>query len=253
MEEIKIKLDVFEGPLDLLLHFIQQLELDIYDIPIAAITDQYMGYIHAMKELELEVAGEYIVMAATLMAIKSQMLLPTATYDEEIYEDYYEEDPRDALVAQLVEYKKYKTAAVTLADYAENRQQYYSKEPTDVDEYKEVPTELAANQLNTIDLFLAFHHLLEKKEKKKRFEASVVADETTIEEKIQAIEERLKTISAEGCSFDSLFTTYNKMEIVTTFMALLELMKHHKVRISQQGNYEQITIYPGARTHDILS
>lgn len=110
MQEIKIKLDVFEGPLDLLLHLIKSLELDIYDIPIANVTEQYMNYIHAMKTLELEVAGEYLVMAATLMAIKSQMLLPKAELEEE-YDDVYEEDPRDALVAQLLEYRKYKYAA----------------------------------------------------------------------------------------------------------------------------------------------
>ena len=110
MEEINIKLDVFEGPLDLLLHLIQKLEIDVYDIPIAAITEQYMQYIHAMKSLELEVAGEYLVMAATLMAIKSQMLLPK---QEILIEenDPYEEDPRDMLVAQLLEYRKYKYAA----------------------------------------------------------------------------------------------------------------------------------------------
>jgi segregation and condensation protein A len=89
MQEIKIKLDVFEGPLDLLLHLIKSLELDIYDIPIANVTEQYMNYIHAMKTLELEVAGEYLVMAATLMAIKSQMLLPKAELEEE-YDDVYE-------------------------------------------------------------------------------------------------------------------------------------------------------------------
>lgn len=104
--EINIKLDIFEGPLDLLLHLIQQMEIDIYDIPIATITEQYMSYIHTMKTLELAVAGEYLVMVATLMAIKSKTLLPV---QEAIIEDeYWEEDPRDELVNQLLEYRKYK-------------------------------------------------------------------------------------------------------------------------------------------------
>ena len=107
METISLKLDVFEGPLDLLLHLIQQLEIDIYDIPIAAVTEQYMNFIHAMKTLELEVAGEYLVMAATLMSIKSQMLLPKPEVAFE-YDDEEGEDPRDALVQQLLEYRKYK-------------------------------------------------------------------------------------------------------------------------------------------------
>ena len=104
MQEIQIKLDVFEGPLDLLLHLIQKLEIDIYDIPIAAVTDQYMKYIRAMKAFELGVAGEYLVMAATLMAIKSQTLLPTMTSDYDFEEDYEQEDPRETLLTQLLEY-----------------------------------------------------------------------------------------------------------------------------------------------------
>ena len=114
MEEIKIKLAVFEGPLDLLLHLIKKLEIDVYDIPVATITEQYMQYIHAMKILELEVAGEYLVMAATLMAIKSQMLLPKQELIAEVEE--YEEDPRDMLVAQLLEYRKFKYAAEQLSE-----------------------------------------------------------------------------------------------------------------------------------------
>ncbi|MDU2287562.1 MAG: segregation/condensation protein A, partial [Enterococcus faecalis] len=103
LQEINLKLDVFEGPLDLLLHLIQKLEIDIYDIPITAVTEQYMSYIHAMQTLELEVAGEYLVMAATLMAIKSQMLLPKQELEIIDDEDFFEEeDPREALVAQLL-------------------------------------------------------------------------------------------------------------------------------------------------------
>ena len=115
LTEINIKLDVFEGPLDLLLHLIQQMEIDIYDIPIATITEQYMNYIHTMKTLELAVAGEYLVMAATLMAIKSKTLLPVqefVTDDEELWE----EDPREELVTQLLEYRKYKYAAEKLTE-----------------------------------------------------------------------------------------------------------------------------------------
>src|SRR5699024_3552087 len=103
MQEIKIKLDIFEGPLDLLLHLIQKLEIDIYDIPIAEVTEQYMKYIRTMKEFELSVAGEYLVMAATLMAIKSQTLLPIVDIEYEPEEDFFGEDPREALVTQLLE------------------------------------------------------------------------------------------------------------------------------------------------------
>ncbi|MFZ1353667.1 MAG: segregation/condensation protein A, partial [Enterococcus aquimarinus] len=160
MQEIQIKLDVFEGPLDLLLHLIQKLEIDIYDIPIAAVTDQYMKYIRAMKAFELGVAGEYLVMAATLMAIKSQTLLPTMTSDYDFEEDYEQEDPRETLVTQLLEYRKFKYAAECLAEKAEERSQYFTKEPMNVVAFKsEEQLILKANQLTTIDLFLAFHQM----------------------------------------------------------------------------------------------
>lgn len=242
MQEIKIKLDVFEGPLDLLLHLIQKLELDIYDIPIAAITDQYMGYIHAMKTLELEVAGEYLVMAASLMAIKSQMLLPKQ--ELEPIDEEYEEDPRDALVAQLLEYRKYKYAAERLSEKAAERSQYFTKEPMDVDEFKESSTELQKDQLNTIDLFLAFHQMLEKRKKRKVLETTITADENTIEEKMNEIEDVMKQLSSQkGRSFDSFFVTYSKSEVVTTFMALLELMKKGRIRVEQENNYSEIMLY----------
>ena len=229
MKEMNLKLAVFEGPLDLLLHLIQQYELDIYDIPISEITEQYMSYIHAMKDLQLEVAGEYLVMAATLMSIKSQMLLPTMEEEEEFFDDFFEEDPRDLLVAQLVEYKKYKAAAHQLSDYADQRQLFFSKEPLDMDEYKEVNQELPDNQVNTIDLFLAFHQLLEKRKKRAKFEASISNDKVTIEECIKTIETRVHLLTdKQGCPFDSLFDTGSKEEIVTTFMALLELLKYKK-------------------------
>ena len=135
METISLKLDVFEGPLDLLLHLIQQLEIDIYDIPIAAVTEQYMNFIHAMKTLELEVAGEYLVMAATLMSIKSQMLLPKPEVAFE-YDDEEGEDPRDALVQQLLEYRKYKYAASVLSEKEEERSLFHTKAPMDLSEYE---------------------------------------------------------------------------------------------------------------------
>src|SRR5690606_30870527 len=103
MEAYKVKIDAFEGPLDLLLHLINSYEIDIYDIPVAQITEQYMIYIHTMQKLELDIASEYLVMAATLLAIKSQMLLPNPEIDE--IEDEYEEDPREELVKRLIEYR----------------------------------------------------------------------------------------------------------------------------------------------------
>jgi segregation and condensation protein A len=247
MEEINIKLDVFEGPLDLLLHLIQKLEIDVYDIPIAAITEQYMDYIHAMKSLELEIAGEYLVMAATLMAIKSQMLLPKQEIMVEEIEPY-EEDPRENLVAQLLEYRKYKYAAEQLSEKAEERSLYFTKDPMDVDAYKENKDELVANRFNTIDLFMAFQKMLEKKKSRKVLETKITPDENTIDEKMATIQLEMQQVSArKGRRFDSFFSNYSKTEVVTTFMALLELMKKGYIRVEQEGNYESILLYPAGK------
>ena len=199
MEEIKIKLAVFEGPLDLLLHLIKKLEIDVYDIPVATITEQYMQYIHAMKILELEVAGEYLV----------------------------------------------KYAAEQLSEKAEERSLYYTKDPMDVDEYKEEEDQLRANQFNTIDLFLAFQKMIEKKKNRQVLETKISPDESTIDEKMAAIQLEMQHVSAKkGRSFDSFFTTYNKTEVVVTFMALLELMKKGTIRVEQTDNYASILLYP---------
>lgn len=245
LQEINVKLDVFEGPLDLLLHLIQKLEIDIYDIPIAAVTEQYMNYIHTMKTLELEIAGEYLVMAATLMAIKSKMLLPKQelelTEDDEILDG---EDPRDALVAQLLEYRKFKYAAGLLHEKESERSLYYTKEPMDVDEYKEDNPLLAPNQLNTIDLFLAFHAMLEKKKSRQPVETTVAGDDVSIEEKIATITQKMCQIDRDTpVNFESFFASYSKQEVVTTFMALLELMKKGIVHVEQEDNYSTILLY----------
>lgn len=242
MSEINVKLAVFEGPLDLLLHLIQKLEIDIYDIPIAAITEQYMQYIHAMQTLELEVAGDYLVMAATLMAIKSKMLLPKQELVAQ--EDVYEEDPREVLVSQLLEYRKFKYAAEVLSDKAKERGDYFTKEPMDVDDYKEDNPLLPTNQFNTIDLFLAFHNMLEKKKKRQVIETTITSDEATIDDKMTAIKRSLANLKpSEGKSLTDFLQSYTKSEVVTTFLAVLELMKTGSVTISQTENYGEITLF----------
>ncbi|MDH6364930.1 segregation and condensation protein A [Enterococcus sp. PF1-24] len=250
MDEIIVKLDVFEGPLDLLLHLIKKLEIDIYDIPIVEVTEQYMGYIHAMQTLELELAGDYLVMAATLMAIKSQMLLPKqelAFDEDEMIETG--EDPRDALVAQLLEYRKFKYAAEVLSDRADERSLYYSKEAMDVSQYREEVAVKPEKQFNTIDLFLAFHNMLEKRKKKQPVETTITSEEISIEEKMDYIEQKLHKISG-GQSFESFFSSYSKREVVTTFMALLELMKKGSIRVEQTDNYSPIMLYAGAKVEE---
>ncbi|MGX6961131.1 segregation/condensation protein A [Vagococcus xieshaowenii] len=246
MTELNLKLEVFEGPLDLLLHLIKTLEVDVYDIPIAEITSQYMKFIHSMKELQLEVAGEYMVMAATLMSIKSKMLLPKQELmmDDELLMDE-EEDPREALVAQLLEYRKFKYAAGVLKEKEHQRGDYYSKEPMDLDHYQEEIPELEPDQVTTIDLFFAFHDILERRKHKMTQETTIRPDKNSIEEQMNWIESKLNEVSTshKGLSFESLFITFSKSEIVTTFMAMLELIKKKTIIAKQVEPYAPIVLF----------
>ena len=243
MSEINIKIDVFEGPLDLLLHLIQHLEVDIYDIPIAEITSQYLSYIQTMKILELDVAGDYLVMAATLMAIKSDMLLPKPELNE--VEDFYEEgiDPRDALVDQLLEYKQYKQAASVLKNKEEERSQYFTKDPSNLEEYQE-DIELEPEKVNVIDLVLAFQEMLSKKKLKEPVQTKIVSDDITMEDKMQTIISRIQSKSRHTpILFSELFESINRNEVVVTFLALLELMKQKEIDIRQEKAFDEIVIF----------
>lgn len=242
-KELQVKLDVFEGPLDLLLHLIKTLEIDIYDIPIVDVTKQYMDYIQSMQTLQLDVAGEYIVMAATLMAIKSKMLLPIQELESDLIEDMYEEgiDPRDALVSQLLEYRKYKYASEILQEKEQERSLYYSKPPSILSEYMDEVVPLEINQVTTIDLFLAFQDVLERQKNKMPIESTVESEEQTIEQKMLFIMDQLHFSSGyQEVTFQSLFQTYSKKEMVTTFMAILELMKKKEIFVRQDQNYGDI-------------
>lgn len=245
MSEINVKIDAFEGPLDLLLHLIQHLEIDIYDIPIAEVTSQYLTYIQTMKVLELDIAGDYLVMAATLMAIKSKLLLPKQelVLDTELELIEEGEDPRDALVEQLLEYQKYKKAAAVLRTKEEERSQYYTKEPQNLDQLqKNVPLEPL--QISTLDLVVAFQKLLTKRLNKAPLQTKVMAEEVTISEKMAFILTSVSSSSSKtGIRFTDLFTEPTKKDMVTTFMALLELIKEQTVSFQQAEKYGEILIY----------
>lgn len=244
MKELNVKLEIFEGPLDLLLHLIKTLEIDIYDIPISEITEQYMYYIRSMKELDLELAGEYIVMAATLMSIKSKTLLPKV--EVELLESDYEDeiDPREQLVAQLLEYRKFKYAASILKEKEIERGKFYTKEATNLDEYKDLVAPLVPNEVTTIDLFLAFSDILNRRKDLEPMETTIVSEEFSIDDKIDEIMNRVfSNDNANGLHFTSLFYVYTRNEIVTTFMALLELIKSGEIIAKQKSAIEPIVLF----------
>ncbi len=245
MKELNVKLEKFEGPLDLLLHLIKTLEIDIYDIPIAEITEQYMVYIRSMQELDLELAGEYIVMAATLMSIKSRTLLPKLEVDLSEIGEYDDEiDPRDQLVAQLLEYRKYKYAATLLKDKEVERGKHYTKEATNLEDYRQEVIPLEPNEITTIDLFLAFSDIVNRQKELGPDTASILTEEYTIEDKIQEIIGKLFRVEvSEGIYFESLFDMFTRSEIVTTFLALLELVKSGEVIAKQSNKEESIVLY----------
>lgn len=241
MEDLKVKIEGFEGPLDLLLHLIQQYEVDIYEVPLAEVTDQYLAYVKTMQTLQLEVAAEYLVMAATLLAIKSRQLLPTLIEEEPIFEE--EENLEDNLLQQLLTYRKYKYAAEKLQEKEAIRKTYFDKEPSDLSSYaKELPLE--KNQVTTIDLFLAFHDLLQKKKMETSADATVKKETETVSEKVHWLKRYLAKTPG-SVSFSSLFVTANKEEVVNTFLALLELLKEGAARAFQEENFKEIMLVKG--------
>ncbi|WP_027107510.1 segregation and condensation protein A [Lacticigenium naphthae] len=243
MAELTIKTTVFEGPLDLLLHLIKKLEIDIYDIPIAKITEQYLDYLHSMKILQLDVAGEYLYMAATLMSIKSRLLIPRVDLGtDELANDTfeYEEDPRDSLVEMLIEYKKFKKAATILDEKESERQHFFTREQSDLTHYQEkIP--LKRQQIDTRDLLAAFSEAIERKKDQAPLKTTVEADEISVKEKMLWIERKLQG-SSTPLSLADLFEVMNRKEIVSTFLALLELMKENTIAVFQVNNYSEIII-----------
>jgi len=232
----KIKLDIFEGPLDLLLYLVRKSHLNIYDIPIADITDQYIEYLNLMQMLDLNIAGEFIVMAATLMQIKSKMLLPA----EENQQDQAQEDPRAELVKRLLEYEKFKEIANSLREKEEQQREVF-KRP-----HSEKPKEIQAGpgepvyfEANIFDLINAFTQALKDVPRELFYE--VVKDEFSVEEKIHTILHLL--LLRQTLPVSELFSrAANKIEVIVTFLGVLELVKMREIVILQNASFSEIVI-----------
>ncbi|MBG9590482.1 segregation/condensation protein A [Cytobacillus firmus] len=243
-DHYNVKIDAFEGPLDLLLHLINRLEIDIYDIPVSEITEQYLIYIHTMKELQLDAASEYLVMAATLLAIKSKMLLPK--HDEEELEDEFgvemEEDPRDELVERLIEYRKYKEAAEELKEREQDRSLMYTKPPADLSEYvNETQQEKADLNVSLYDMLGALQKLLRRKKLQRPLSAKVARQEIPIEKRMSEIVEQLRSVKGRK-KFTDLFPVLDREHIVVTFLAVLELIKRKEIQVEQDKNFSDIFV-----------
>jgi segregation and condensation protein A len=205
----KLKLSNFEGPLDLLLHLIKMNEVDIYDIPISTITDQYVEYLKLMRELDLEIASEFLVMAATLMEIKSRMLLPTQTDEEEP-----EEDPRFELIEQILEYKKYKEFAGHLEEKATSESNFFQRS---FKEEMDVETGEPLIEVTLFELLQAFKRVLEYAAEESFSE--ITLEEVSIEEKMEEIRARLR--EKQNMLLDEIFEggVKTKAILISTFLA----------------------------------
>jgi len=236
----QIKTEVFEGPLDLLLHLIKRMEIDIYDIPMAEITEQYLLYIHAMADLELDRASEYLVMSATLMSIKSKMLLPN--HSDELEEESLDDeqaDPRTDLVEQLIEYKKFKEAAHLFQKKEQERNEIFTKPPSDFSYFLEEAPKLQVNGVTIYDMLGAYNKMLRRGKLQKPLPAKVARSKITIEERMGDL--LFTLIRAEKkISFFTFFQSSDKQYIIMTFLAMLELMKNNSIEVEQNESFGEI-------------
>lgn len=231
--EYAVKIDAFEGPLDLLLHLIKESKVDIWDIKIMDITEQYLNYIKSMESLNLNIASEYLVMASELMEIKSKMLLPR--YEAETNEE--EEDPREQLIQKLIEYQKYKDMTKSFKELEEVRHEFYTKAPESLKEYVEEDT-IISSDVTLDDLMNAFQKFLQRKELEKPLSTTVTKREITVEERRTSIRNILK--ERKKVDFFELFEEVTKEYIVVTFLAVLEMAKKQELTIHQENNFEKI-------------
>ena len=230
------KLEVFEGPLDLLLHLIKENKMDIFDIEIESITRQYLDYIHKMKEQNLDIASSYLVMASELTLIKARMLLPRPKVDEEESE---EEDPREELVARLLEYQAYKEITKALKENESKRQEIHTKLPENINNYIEENTVIIGE--GSIDLLVdAFKKFLVRKSEEKPLSTKVTMKEITVSSRKLEIKSILK--KEKRVSFFKLFPVYTKEYIVATFLAILDMARNKELLINQEELFSDIIV-----------
>lgn len=229
-----VRLTQFEGPLDLLLHLIRRDKIEIYDIPISHITREYLAHIEVMQELKLELAGEFFVMAATLMRIKAQMLLPRRPVEEE------DEDPREELVRNLLEYRKFKEAASHFAEKESDRRKVFTRPPATPPEGEQ---KAAPMEVSVFDLVDAFKKVMD--DLRKQISYRVEKEEYTVDEKIDLI--RIKVNTSSEVLFTELFPgNSDRLEIIVTFLAILEMVRLGELSARQMTSGGDVWLYsPG--------
>ena len=240
----KVKLESFEGPLDLLLYLIRKNEVNIYDIPIALVTEQYLEYLDLMETLDLDIAGEFLVMAATLIHMKSRTLLPRP---DPTQDDAIEEDPREALVRRLLEHQKYKAAAELLQEREALRSAQYMRPDASVAEVAgdDYEPEL---EVDLFSLLAAFKGVLERASRRPHM--VLPPEQISIESRIQQLLGRLS--ETEACGFEELFEDGDgsRAFMIVTFLSVLEMIRLKLIRVFQAGSFGDIRVYKRARPAD---
>lgn len=236
MSEVSLKLSAFEGPLDLLLHLIEKDKLDIYDIPIVSITEQYIAYLKQLQSFDMELASEFLVMAATLLQIKSRMLLPKPPVEEE-----EEEDPRERLVEMLVEYRRIKQAAAALRDMKSQADRYVQRKSMFAG-----LTTLLMPHYEVSSLLEALAGLVESRQERSAY---IEPQAFSVQEKMTEILELLE-VKAEGFPLSQVFSTGTPGEKVAAFLGVLELLKMRLITISQSKRFAPIYIFRTSEVDD---
>jgi segregation and condensation protein A len=235
--DFRVDLSVFRGPLDLLLYLVRQHEVEIVDIPIASITDQYLEYLTLIEKIDVNAVGDFLAMASLLIEIKSQQVLPRC---DEVEGEL--EDPRQELVRRLLEYKKYRDAASMLEERGRDWQQRYPRLSTDVPRMERDPAGEPIREVELWDLVNAFGRIMRETDAARP--SNIVYDDTPIHVYMSRIHARLA--QAGRLSFHDLFERgMHKSTMVGIFMAVLELVRHHRVRLEQNSLFGEIWIFPG--------
>lgn len=233
----EIILDDFQGPLDLLLHLIKEKEMSLENLDLSIITDQYLQYIKKMNSNQLEVMSEYLVMASTLIEMKSKMLLPKEVIT---LDDDYQEDPREQLIRRLIEYKKYKDVLNDFKAQYEYRKTLYTKSPALMDEYVIDTSDLIPEGLEVYDLIRAMQKMYQRKALSMPLESKIARVEISIDDRVEQIRDYFKRYNNKKIDFEDLFDKPNRTYYIVTFLAVLVLVKDKELDIEQASNFDRI-------------
>lgn len=235
----EVILEEFQGPLDLLLHLIKEKEMSLETLEVSAITDQYLEYIHTIGSAQLEVMSEYLVMAADLVEMKSKMLLPKETIT---IDDQYIEDPRDALIRRLIEYKRYKDVLDDIREKYEYRQTLFIKPAENMEEYVVDTSTMIPDDLEVYDLMKAMQKMFQRKALSKPLDTHIARKDISVDERTVQIRDFFKTRVNKKVKLEELFTRNDRFYFVVTFISVLVLAKDKEVEIIQDHLFDEIYV-----------